>query len=73
MVKDDGSIAFGVEDEGGEGVGAEMPIDDCAMDDPLTHLVVVGGFGAEGTPVHESVFVGFGGFDRTDGLALTEV
>ena len=73
MVKDDRSIGFGVEDEGGEGVGAEMPIDHCAMGDPLTHLVVVGGFGAGEEPLHESVFVGFGGFDRTDGFALTEV
>ena len=73
MVKDDRSIAFGVEDEGGEGIGAEMPIDDCAMGNPLTHLVVVGGFGAGEEPLHESVFVGFGGFDRTDGFALTEV
>ena len=72
-MKDDGSIAFCVEDEGCEGVGAEMPIDDCAMGDPLTHLVVVGAFGAGEEPLHESVFVGFGGFDRTDGFALTEV
>jgi hypothetical protein len=34
--------------------------------------VVVGGFGAGEEPLHESVFVGFGGFDRTDGFALTE-
>ena len=72
-MKDDRSIGFGVEDEGGEGVGAEMPIDHCAMGDPLTHLLVVGGFGAGETPMHEFVFVGFGGFDRTDGFALTEV
>ena len=73
MVKDKRSIGFGFKDEGGEGDRAEMPIDDCAMGDPLTHLVVVGGFGAGEEPLHESVFVGFGGFDRTDGFALTEV
>ncbi len=63
---------IGPQYKGSNGVGAEIPVDDRGIwTNHFSHFGIIRSAGDQ--PLHEAVFVGFGGFEREDGIVLGEV